>query len=87
MTLDELVAFERTALGPVEAQEDMPRGVGRDISADGVSLLTDCPLYPGEVLRIHLPAVTEPSEASVFSEVRWSQVTRHGFRVGLQFLA
>lgn len=86
-TLHQLVAFERTALGPAPVLDEMPRGVGRDISDEGLSLLAGCPLYPGEVLRLHLPVEAAPSGGAVLSEVRWSQVTRHGFRVGLHFLA
>lgn len=85
--LHALVAFERTALGPAAAGETLPQGVGRDISPQGLSFLTDRPLFPGEVVRLHLPVGAPRSEAPVFSQVRWRRTTRHGYCVGLQFLA
>ena len=89
--LHQLVQFERTAAEPctadAELTQGLTQGVGRDISPAGASFLTSCPLQQGEILRVRIPAELEHHDASVISEVKWIQPTRHGFRVGLQFLA
>lgn len=87
MALHQLVQFERAGAQPHEPGGGLTQGVGRDISAVGASLLTDCPLQQGEILRLCIPEDAERSGDPVVSEVRWTQPTRHGFRVGLQFLA
>lgn len=85
--LPQVVPFERAADESQPSGDGPARAVGRDISPEGASLLTDCPLERGEVLRLHLPREAVRAGAPVLSEVRWTQPTRHGFRVGLQFLA
>lgn len=85
--LPQVVQFERAADESPLAGEEPFRAVGRDISPEGASLLTNRPLERGEVLRLHLPGEAVRAGAPVLSEVRWTQPTRHGFRVGLQFLA
>ena len=85
--LHQVVQFERTASLVREAGGALTQGVGRDISPEGASLLTDCPLQRGEILRLHVPIEGPGASVPVFSEVRWTEPTRHGFRVGLQFLA
>ncbi|HEY3271826.1 MAG TPA: PilZ domain-containing protein [Geothrix sp.] len=85
--LDRVVQFERTASEAEPPSEGLSLGIGRDIGPGGASLLTDCPLRPGEVLKLHVPAETEPAEELLISEVTWTQPTRNGFRVGLRFLA
>ncbi|WP_257308206.1 PilZ domain-containing protein [Geothrix fuzhouensis] len=85
--LHQLVQFERTAAELCTADTELTQGVGRDISPAGASFLTSCPLQQGEILRVRIPAELEHHDAPVISEVKWTQPTRHGFRVGLQFLA
>ena len=85
--LNQVVEFEcvDTVLGPPSKVRAM--GIGRDISAAGVSFLTNCFLQRGEVLNVHVPAESEPARRTVLSEVKWTQPTRHGIRVGLRFIA
>ena len=85
--LYQVVRFERTATGPETPVEEPAQGIGRDISPEGASLLTDLPLYRGEVLKLHVPLESELASVPVFSEVKWTQPTRNGYRIGLQFLA
>jgi hypothetical protein len=85
--LHQVVRFERTATAAGLPGSELTQGVGRDISREGASFLTDCPLRPGEVLRLHIPLEAERASVPVLSEVRWTEPTRNGFRVGLQFLA
>jgi len=85
--LDRVVQFERTASEAEPSGEGLSLGIGRDIGPGGASLLTDCPLRQGEVLKLHVPAETEPVEELLISEVAWTQPTRNGYRVGLRFLA
>ncbi|WP_257303158.1 PilZ domain-containing protein [Geothrix campi] len=85
--LYQVVRFERTAAEPSRPEDDPTQGIGRDISPEGASLLTDCPLHQGEVVKLHVPIESELASVPVFSQVKWTQRTRNGFRVGLQFLA
>ncbi|GLH67141.1 PilZ domain-containing protein [Geothrix edaphica] len=85
--LHQVVRFERTASESGLMEEEPTQGVGRDISPEGASLLTDCALQPGEILKLHVPIEAERASVPVISQVRWTQRTRNGFRVGLQFLA
>ena len=85
--LHQIVRFERTAAEVDPTQDCLAQGVGRDISPEGASLLTDCPLRQGEILRLHIPVEAERASVPVISQVRWTQPTRNGYRVGLQFLA
>jgi len=85
--LHQVVRFERTAPESGLTGEEPTQGVGRDISPEGASFLTDCPLHPGEILKLHVPIEAERTSVPVISQVKWTQRTRNGFRVGLQFLA
>ena len=85
--LHQVVRFERTATAAGLPGGELTQGVGRDISQEGASFLTDCSLQPGEVLRLHVPLEAEHASVPVLSEVRWTERTRNGFRVGLLFLA
>lgn len=81
------VLFERTASTPEPGQPVLRQGQGCDISAQGAGLLTDCPLHPGEILRLLLSLEVSHTPVPVVSEVRWSRKEPDGFRAGLQFLA
>jgi hypothetical protein len=85
--MHQVVRFERTVLGPGYSGDEPYQGVGRDISMEGVSFLTSGPLFPGEVLRLHIPIETEHPAVPVLSEVRWARRVPEGVLVGLQFLA
>ena len=84
--LHQVVRFERTVTGASPAWTGASQGLGRDISPQGLSFLTDCPLRQGEVLRLHIPLELDRPSVPVLSEVRWARSEREGFRVGLQFL-
>lgn len=86
-SLNQVVEFEcvDTMLGP--PAQVRATGIGRDISAAGVSFLTNRFLRRGEVLNVHVPTEPEPATRPVLSEVKWIQPTRHGIRVGLRFIA
>ncbi|HEY3400451.1 MAG TPA: PilZ domain-containing protein [Geothrix sp.] len=85
--LHQIVQFERTAAGAGRSGGELAQGIGRDISPEGASFLTNCPLLEGEILRLHIPIEAERASVPVMSQVRWTEPTRNGFRVGLQFLA
>ncbi|HJW71674.1 MAG TPA: PilZ domain-containing protein [Geothrix sp.] len=85
--MHQVVRFERSA-GDLEPEHrGVAHGVGCDISEQGLSLLTDCFLGQGEVLKLHIPLAEDRASVPVFSDVRWVRRESEGFRVGLQFLA
>lgn len=82
-----VVRFERSAADPRPDHQGTAHGVGYDISEQGLSLLTDCSLGQGEILKLHIPLAEDRASVPVFSDVRWIRQESEGFRVGLQFLA
>jgi hypothetical protein len=85
--MHQVVRFERSA-GDLEPEHrGTAHGIGCDISEQGLSLLTDCFLGQGEILKLHIPLAEDRASVPVFSDVRWVRPESEGFRVGLQFLA
>ena len=58
----------------------------QDICADGLRILTDCPLKKGAVLRLSFPMSDLRTLLPVFAEVAWAVPAEDRFRAGLRFL-
>jgi hypothetical protein len=84
--MDRVVRFERSATATGRGRQTA-QGIGRDISSQGISILTVCPLRMGEILKLHVPLEADRASVPVYSEVRWARPEHEGFCVGLQFLS
>jgi len=58
----------------------------QDIGADGIKILTDCPLQKGMVLRLNFPISGFRTFLPVFAEVAWTVPAEDRFKAGLRFL-
>lgn len=62
-------------------------GNGVDISSQGIGIISQQSLTPGDKIKIHLYLGPKETILPAFSEVRWSRQADTHYRVGLQFLS
>jgi hypothetical protein len=87
MAMHRMIRFECTDLESERFPKGLAQGLGRDISSEGISFLTNCSLRPGAILKVHVSLKADWASIPVFSEVRWTSPVRGAFHVGLRFLA
>jgi hypothetical protein len=83
---DQTVQLERNQFYTGEKSPTLEIGQTLDISTMGLGIKTETPLQPKEMVRVYLPVQTVDIPLPVFSEVRWVELKKNYYRVGLQFV-
>jgi len=83
-----ITAYELTAYGLRQARGRSIQGTVADISAGGLSLLTDRRMKLSSLIRCEIHLSNLPVAIPVLSQVRWVRKNPRGqkHRIGLQFL-
>lgn len=84
--LEQPVTFELTVLSAGILTNLMADGVGIDLSAGGMGLVTEYPLQGGEVLKIFFPVTQGEARLPILTEVMWAAPNASRYRTGLRFL-
>jgi hypothetical protein len=79
-----LIELSDPASGAFEAVQKQVRGV--DINSQGIGIITDTFIDPGQVVKTFVPVGTPETLISSFSQVRWVQGKNGNYRVGLSFI-